>query len=27
LLDILQEQGFVFNQNNNEFKDNSNGLF
>ncbi|MCF6298042.1 MAG: helix-turn-helix domain-containing protein [Flavobacteriaceae bacterium] len=26
LLDILQEQGIVFNQNNNEFKDNSNGI-
>ena len=26
LLDMLQEQGLVFNQTNNEFKDNSNGI-
>lgn len=26
LLDMLQEQGIVFNQQNNEFKDNSNGI-
>ena len=26
LLDMLQEQGVVFNQTNNEFKDNSNGI-